>query len=111
MFFGCENTSKGHYLWDTTGSKARNGSCPWNVGWFDGTLNLDGFGQGVAALHHIKGYTLLAFADYSVDSRPGSNAVFALPGTFDFETAKREAARMFPHIWKRFDYPIVERRP
>lgn len=105
VFFGCSNSDKGHYLFTADGGKG-NGYCPWQDSWFDGTLNPESGREGEAAIHHIKGYTLIAFADYSVDSRPGSNVVFAIPGIMAFNAVVVEAKRLFPEVWKRFDYPI-----
>jgi hypothetical protein len=55
----------------------------------------------VTALHFVHGWTLLAMWDRSMDTRPGSNAVFLMPGTWTEAQMWDEARRQYPHIVKR----------
>lgn len=66
--------------------------------------------QGECALHHLDGWTALAFVNYTDDQRPGSNSVFLLPGTLNFDEAVAEATRRFPYITERFAFELVEAR-
>lgn len=62
--------------------------------------------QGAARLHHIDGFTFLAWHDYSADGRAGCNSVFILEGS-DHTTATmtREFAHWCPSIAAR--QPVV----
>lgn len=112
-FLGCGNDRVGHFWW----APGHWGKClrgkealglPWD--------NIDGQHtpkkthyekQGAAALVHTDGWTILAFCDRSVDSRPGSNANFVAPGTLSFEEICDLADQYFPKVWARFTYPIT----
>src|SRR5689334_1590601 len=63
--------------------------------------------QGVAALHHIDGWTALSFWDRSVDHRGGSNSTFILRGVHSFEEAESLARKAFPQVWARFTFKVV----
>lgn len=72
--------------------------------------------EGLAALHHVAGWTVLSFWDRSVDGRLGSNSTFAAKGTHEFDEAVALARAAFPAVWKRFSFAITrgacgERRP
>lgn len=56
-------------------------------------------------------YTLLAFADYSGDSRPGSNSVFVVEGELSFAEMERWTRTLFPTVWARFTFQVTEWRP
>lgn len=108
-FFGCENHTTGHF-WKSPGfGHIRDGlaiGAPWKH--IDGRYTpSDCAPEGEANLIHDHDWTILAFCDRSVDSRAGSNANFVAPGTHSFEEMCELAKRYFPHIWGRFNYPIV----
>ena len=115
-YFGCRNDS-GHYLWDRQRrsveywdrlAHASISPVPWPR--LDGELCDGGYGvQGRARLHHKDGWTALAFADRSIDKRPGSNSAFFFEATFDFEQAVAAARQHFPEIVERFPFEIVPR--
>lgn len=67
----------------------------------------DTYKQGAAKLTHLTGWTILAFADNTVDDRPGSHSTFALRGQHDFEGAVAVAQATFPEVFARFDFPIT----
>jgi hypothetical protein len=74
-------------------------------GGIDGKLN-PSERQGECALHHRNGWTALAFADRTVDTRGGSNSVFFFRGTLTFEEAVAAAGEHFPHIVARQPVPL-----
>ncbi len=105
----------GHHLWQAArpGKWIRHG-WPWNgepspLPWdkIDGQLN-PSEKQGEAALHHKDVWTALAFADRSVDSRPGSNSAFFFSDVLTFDQAAAEAKTWFPHVTQRFSFEIVD---
>ena len=105
FYFGCIDVA-GHYM--HASSPPRNleerravsqltHSNPWG-------LNIDGGlcpRRGGALVHHKDGWTALAFEDFTVDSRPGSNSVFLAEGTYDFDEMARIAEEYFPAVWAR----------
>jgi hypothetical protein len=62
--------------------------------------------EGEAHLHHVDGWTVLAFWDHSVDTRPGSNSNFVAKGTHDYATMCAIAEAQFPMVWKRFKFEL-----
>jgi hypothetical protein len=66
--------------------------------------------QGEALLHHAKGWTALAFWDRSVDSRPGSNAVFFADAYRGFDAMLADAREHWPTIFARFGFEIIDVR-
>jgi hypothetical protein len=63
--------------------------------------------EGQAALHHIEGWTVLAFWDRSVDSRHSSNSAFVVVGRHDYTTMLEVAKRQFPDVLRRQKVPMV----
>lgn len=57
--------------------------------------------QSTAAIHYRDGWTILAFHDYTVDQRPGSNGAFIFDTELSFERAVAEASERFPTIMRR----------
>lgn len=57
--------------------------------------------QGDAVLRHKDGWTCLAVADYTVDSRPNSHASFVFLGHLTFEEAVERAREVFPRVVAR----------
>lgn len=90
LYFGCRGMSAGHWLVDESGKSLRfnQGYKGEQRGWdVFGHVKLDGEftpdldrEHGAAALTFFDGWTILAFHDYSRDSRPGSNAAFLWRG-------------------------------
>lgn len=78
---------------------------PWDR--IDNYLNPKEQVEGWALLHHKDGWTALAFADRTDDSRPNSNSVFFFKGTFTFEETMDKVHEYFPHILSRFKFKIV----
>lgn len=81
---------------------------PWGVE-IDGDLCPPGVQwEGQALIHHKDGWTVLAFWDRSIDSRPNSNSNFLAKGIFDFEQMLALAREHFPEVISRFHFQIVE---
>lgn len=126
-FFGCGNGRLGHYLWRPSGVRyemiRHQGVLPWAC--IDGALcpgkrpprsrlyavvdnyvENDEQVEGWAALHHLDGWTALAWWDRSVDTRNGSNAALFAPGTLDVEQVLSAGRTHFPSFMSRMTYRI-----
>lgn len=103
VFFGCYDeaghlpyTPDGHLLSYLVFQRI----IPWSR--VDGALApADDTGQGAAAVHHKNGWTALAFHDYTVDDRPGSNGVVFLRGELDNTEVFAAAVAAFPSVMAR----------
>lgn len=62
---------------------------------------------GAAALHHVRGWTVLAWWDRSVDTRPGSNSAIFTCGEHDFGSMLRLLNDRFPTVAARQLVPIT----
>jgi hypothetical protein len=107
-YFGCRG-EVGHYLHDPKGGRSLDWRfLPW--GKIDGGLCPDGTrDQGITELHQKDGWTALAFWDYSIDKRPGSNSVFFYEDLLEFDQMVREFQEHFPDVVNRFNFPIIEK--
>lgn len=123
FFFGCSNTSAGHYFFLPGMSKAKDSDVgPWpnTKAWHNDPTPIVPWGyaverlvgsydkQGRAYLHHLDGWTALAFCDRTVDSRPGSKSVYVFDQDLDFATALRFAQEIFPSVFARYPFEVVE---
>lgn len=72
----------------------------------DGTLNPKREIEGEALLHHKDGWTAIAFANRTDDTRPGSNSVFIFEGELTFDGAIEAARKHFPQVVERFNFEI-----
>ena len=112
FYFGCWG-QVGHYLRDQHGESMGYGKASKKTGIPEEVvLNIDGgflpkdTTQGRAAIHHVDGWTILAFTDRSVDSRPGSNSAFIALGTLTFSHIVERSKKFFPDIWSRFKFEV-----
>lgn len=111
-YFGCVGDA-GHFLWDHLGNRLSHSAADRLLSFkftiLDACLLSPNAPQteGLAAVAHIGGWSILSFWDRSVDSRPGSNSSFLMPGTWDYETMSAEAKRRFPDIWNRFNFEVT----
>lgn len=106
LYFGCVD-EVGHYLFGIHG-KSHGNAYSW-ISKRDGMLAPVFCREaGKALLHHYDGFTIIAFWDYSVDTRPGSNSMFIIPGTKDFYGALEIANRYFPQVFKRFSFEVEQ---
>lgn len=62
--------------------------------------------EGLAAIHHLAGWTVVSFFDRSGDARYGSHSTFLLEGTLAFEDAVETARAAFPSVWARFRFQV-----
>lgn len=103
--FGCRYGQAGHFWWPRRMKGTAIGGpvgFPWER--VDGALTpKDRARQGSAALHHLNGWTALAFHDYLIDSRPGSNTVIAVNAEVTAEDAIALALAHFPDIAERLE--------
>ncbi len=94
---GCKGPMAGHYF-HTPGQRRSldvPDGCPWEQ--IDGHLtNKVDRRQNSWAIHHKDGWTALAFHDYSIDSRPGSNTVVLLDYSADYDQAFAAFALAYP---------------
>lgn len=107
LYFGCWSpTNLGHFLYNADGYTVKRTS-EW-LGDLDGEFcPRDSRTQGRGALHHAKDgdgveWTLIAFHDYTGDSRPGSNSVILVKGTKTHDEACSLFKVEFPEQWERW---------
>lgn len=104
-YFGCWDQA-GHYL-HTADGKCRGYESvgPWCARNLDDPDRWHGKGTpqrlGVETLHHEQGWTLLCMWDRSVDTRPGSHAIFLAEGTHDARQMWAFAREYFPTVFER----------
>lgn len=103
LYFGCHRRA-GHYLFKP-GMRETYGQEYRKLLNFDGLLPLQGDRAGyVATVSRLGawGATALAFWDYTVDTRPGSNSVFYAPSlTIEPDELLVQARAQFPEVWQR----------
>lgn len=128
MFYFGPWDQPGHYLVDESGYGVRSenrGSFPWHEMGYGGKPHIDGnlqprgkasqyanhrgpeLPQGVAALHHLDGWTALCFWDRSVDTRGACNSNYFAEGTFTFEQMVEMAKSRFAHRWNKMKFAVV----
>lgn len=110
LYFGCIK-EKGHYLWQFENSKM------YNLNGFKGINSkvldhLDGIftpafpKQGNAMFSKVGPIAILAWHDYTVDQRPGSNSALIGVGYHDTIEILNDAHKLFPSVIKRQTVPI-----
>ena len=62
--------------------------------------------EGLAALHHVDRWTVLAFWDRSADDRHGSHSTFLVEGAHAFDEAGALARKAFPAVWSRYPFAV-----
>lgn len=118
LYFGCWRQA-GHYLFEQgmhSLGLGRDRQQERLMSFIDSTLCPPGEEiEGVANRTHLNfdgaPVTVLSFWDRSVDKRGACNSSFILPGVLDFTAAMAEAKRVFPEIFARFTFNIVEWKP
>jgi hypothetical protein len=108
LYFGCWQRP-GHHLRTRDGRDVwrERDVLPWDR--IDGALTPKGDRRQGAATIHRRGeengldhaWTALAWNDYTIDSRGGSNSVVFLPGFLTWDEALPLARESFPHIFER----------
>lgn len=118
FYFGCWGVS-GHYLFTDRGEHPEphvEASLRAAVGSIDGRYppqyNQRAFSEpgyqeeGLALVHHVNGWTVLAFWDRSIDRRFACNSNFIAEGAHDFDAMRTLARDRFPTIWARFPFEV-----
>lgn len=110
FYHGCIGGA-GHYLWDAGPHKCwSGGGLPFRASILDAGL-LDPQreqAEGVVRRVVIAGWTVLAFWDRSIDSRPGSNSAFVVEGEHSTADALQVAKQNFPAVFERFRFALTE---
>lgn len=57
--------------------------------------------QGAANLVEVRGWTVLAWWDYTGDKRPGSNSALIVEGCHSFDDVLHVMAEAFPTVYRR----------
>lgn len=101
----------GHYLHDQSHRRLwpdNDKIGPWRLGELDGGLQPKDEKQveGVALLHHLDGWTALAFWDRTVDHRMASCSVYVATGTHSFEEMVALAQDGFKERWDRMKFEV-----
>lgn len=118
FYFGCRNNKPGHYLWhgsqtfDYRNYRSRLNFKADVLGCLDGTFILKNAQEGQYAVSHLPGLIIIAWPDYSVDGRPGSNSVL-VAATDEYKTVEQvlDAAKsMYPDIMARQKGPLTPAR-
>lgn len=105
FFFGCYRDT-GHFLWAPGGVPAKDKALPPSLK----RMRLDTTHapkdarerEGRAAVHHVDGWTVVAWWDRSVDRRHGSNSAFLMKGEHSFSAVLLAAGNAFPELLPRF---------
>jgi hypothetical protein len=116
LYFGCDNKESGHYLWKSgqdhlVRCERELGTDRMGLG-FDfhmldgGFLPYVSLKQGEAYLTHFGNWTIVSFADFSVDSRPGSHSTFLCYGRVSYGAAIEAARQFFPRVWSRYKFTV-----
>lgn len=94
LYFGCIRQS-GHHLHSKQNRSIRYHETPWGI-------KLDG---GVTGFQKKDGWSAYGFADYSVDTRPGSNSIFLCAAEVSADELLTEAFNQWPEVWNRPNFP------
>jgi len=111
-YCGCRNNQLGHRVWVSDGITDEYSLIVKPLGeTLDDPDRWCGHrAVGIATLTHGSGlvgfvpidWTVFAFRDESVDSRPGSHSTFTAQGTHTAAEMEQAARRLFPDVWARF---------
>ncbi len=114
-YFGCWK-NPGHYVFEPKMRQA-----PWQIfhenPWataIDGALLQRAKiadVQGHAVFDQKDGWGIVSFWDNSVDSRGHSNSSFLIEGGESFEDVLTKAREIFPEIFQRIKFTIMNRNP
>lgn len=110
LYFGCQGRgNRGHSLYGPRGPLLRRGAeaIPFTDAELDGGFCPEGAqGEGLARLHCLRGWTVLAFWDRSADHRGNSHSTFLAEGNHDFHEMVGLVKETFPTIWKRWRFSL-----
>lgn len=118
-YFGCLDVA-GHYLHtsDDRGvvlTRGYESVGPWNARNLDDTKLWPPQGcaerEGIVSLHYMKGWTLLCMFDRSINTRPGSHAIFLAEGGHSESEMWALAREHFPRVAERLRLAFTEATP
>ena len=98
VFFGCWRQA-GHCYWTPGMGRVRLYGVkvtPWGNG-IDSKI----WYRPMWSLLQLAGWTAVGRSDNTVDSRPGSIAVFCFPAVLTLDAALEQARTTFPEVWRR----------
>lgn len=111
LYFGCLG-QVGHYVWQSDSPPEwldKNEPLHRVIEAMDGALPPQ-WGEpveGEIAFHDILDFTVVAWWDNSIDSRPKSNSAFWVEGEHNPREALRLGLARFPTVAARITYPFV----
>lgn len=115
-YFGAwsHSSNLGHCLYRPGGATAHDGEVPFSPwlldsGFIPHERHESKCQDGIAHIHRVDGWTLVAFWDQSADSRAASNSVFLVPGSHTVGEVMEMAAAHFPEIVNRKGFPIARK--
>lgn len=115
LYFGCWGTSPGHGLHGPDGKSVGSEENPaekyvgagWPYGWAGQKLDrCPELIEGQSVILHDPGWTILSFADRSVDTRRGSHSTFVARGVYMFDEMWEAALRLFPVVCSRYSFEV-----
>lgn len=112
LYFGCIDRA-GHYLFhpvrgDLSWQETKDGT-PWSDN-IDGGLFGDSRRKWEAGIVHTckkAGWTGIAWADYSIDTRPGSHSTFVVAADITTEQLLQLSRQQWPHVFSRHKFPAL----
>lgn len=106
-YFGCADHRAGHFWFQP-------GMIPWKAPLSMAAEKIDGrcaprntSKAGVCMLTYLEGWSILAWWDYSVDKRPGSNSALVAKGTYSFDQMMLLLNSEFPNVANRQLAPMI----
>ena len=110
-YFGCHSKEDiGHFFFSPGMRRSKRHDVDELVPWGYGVDSKDFMDpqqiEGRAVLKRKDGWTALAFADRSADSRGNSKSVFLFDCLLDFHGALARAKEQFPEVFDRFAFAI-----
>lgn len=111
LYFGCLGRA-GHYLHDKTKAyshQPRWSSTAWGTAIDGGIFDSSPKKWEPGVVHHAQnaGWSVVYWADYSVDSRPGSHSTFVAHALLSKDELISLARAQWPEIFGRKRYPVL----
>lgn len=107
-YFGCIN-QPGHYMWHPRNQQQVRATLnqPWGDHIDCRVFDTSPMKYKAGRIHHVQkdGWSLLYFADYSVDNRPGSHSTFCINKLMTAEELLQEAQAQWPNVFLRPKFP------
>jgi hypothetical protein len=118
FYFGCVNVI-GHYHWTSIEDPDRRiikCHCPvceisgilYNIDGLFVTSDEEGLCSRVCLFMPRSMWTIISFADYSVDRRPASNSNFIFEGNWTFQQSIELIEKLYLSIFNRFTFELKQ---